>query len=88
MSWGGRTRSTAAQRGYGPDWKKLRAEILERDFGLCQIHLRDGHEVLATHVDHIVPKHRGGSDDPDNLESLCVACHRMKTAREGRAARG
>jgi 5-methylcytosine-specific restriction protein A len=35
-------------------------------------------------VDHIFPP-RGDPDffyDPDNLETLCVQCHRWKTARE------
>jgi 5-methylcytosine-specific restriction protein A len=35
-------------------------------------------------VDHIIPP-RGDSDlffDVDNLETLCVNCHRRKTARE------
>lgn len=60
-------------------WKHMRQEILERDFGLCQ---RCGHDAAL--VDHIVPskddwEHRL---DPDNLESLCRDCHRIKTKRE------
>ncbi len=38
----------------------------------------------ATDVDHIVPKVRGGSDDERNLQSLCAAHHRVKTARQNR----
>jgi 5-methylcytosine-specific restriction protein A len=38
--------------------------------------------AVATHVDHIKPKAHGGTDDDDNLESLCAACHRAKTATE------
>ena len=33
-------------------------------------------------VDHITPLHMGGTDDPDNLQALCPACHRRKTERE------
>ena len=33
-------------------------------------------------TDHIVPLHRGGSDDWSNLQSLCIEHHREKTARE------
>ena len=29
------------------------------------------------HKHHIVPKHRGGSDDPSNLVELSVTCHAM-----------
>ena len=38
--------------------------------------------VAAKEVDHIITKAKGGTDDPDNLQSLCVQCHREKTARE------
>jgi 5-methylcytosine-specific restriction endonuclease McrA len=38
----------------------------------------------AQQVDHIVPKHRGGTDDSSNLTSLCRWCHDKKTGREGR----
>ncbi|MDM7498745.1 HNH endonuclease, partial [Escherichia coli] len=36
----------------------------------------------ARTVDHIIPKAHGGTDDDSNLESLCLECHRAKTARE------
>jgi 5-methylcytosine-specific restriction endonuclease McrA len=35
-------------------------------------------------VDHINPRSRGGSDDLDNLQLLCISCHRKKTALERR----
>ena len=31
-------------------------------------------------VDHIIPLALGGSDQPDNLQVLCAACHGSKTA--------
>lgn len=57
--------------------------ILARDSGLCCEHRKQGVAVVARHVDHIISKSQGGTDDDDNLQSLCVACHRAKTAREG-----
>lgn len=34
-------------------------------------------------TDHIIPVHQGGKGiDPDNLQVLCVRCHREKTCRE------
>ena len=33
-------------------------------------------------VDHVVPKSRGGTDDPDNLQLLCGACNSMKGTKE------
>ena len=35
---------------------------------------------LSRELDHIVPLHKGGSNDQDNLQALCVPCHRAKTA--------
>ncbi|EIC82092.1 HNH endonuclease [Serratia sp. M24T3] len=72
------------ERGYGVSWDKLRPIILKRDKHLCQEHLRQGIPVPATTVDHIKPKAQGGTDDHDNLESLCWPCHRTKTAKEKR----
>jgi len=35
------------------------------------------------HVDHIVSREQGGSDDDSNLQLLCAEpCHREKTARD------
>lgn len=33
-------------------------------------------------IDHIVPLHRGGSNEPRNLQLLCYGCHRSKTWME------
>ena len=38
--------------------------------------------TAAKEVDHILAKANGGTDDPNNLQSICVACHREKTAKE------
>ncbi len=35
-------------------------------------------------LDHIVPLIEGGSHEADNLQTLCVPCHRAKTASEAR----
>ena len=61
---------------------RLRRMVLRRDGYLCQ---RCG--APATDVDHVVPRHRGGSDRMDNLVSLCGPCHRAKTGREAQEAR-
>lgn len=36
-------------------------------------------------VDHVTPLHMGGSNDPRNLQVLCLNCHRAKTAMECRS---
>jgi len=70
------------ERGYGWTWRKIRKQILARDNYLCQPCLRAGRLTPAKEVDHIIPKAKGGKDDNDNLQSICVACHKEKTARE------
>lgn len=46
---------------------------------MCQA---PGCSQLATDVDHIIARRKGGTDDLQNLQSLCHACHSRKTARE------
>lgn len=70
------------QRGYGSKWTTIRARILKRDKGLCQLCLRVGVVREAKTVDHIMPKAHGGTDADINLQSLCWPCHKAKTARE------
>ncbi|WP_347268818.1 HNH endonuclease signature motif containing protein [Paracoccus sp. (in: a-proteobacteria)] len=84
--WDGK--GSRQSRGYGAAWDRLRVAILTRDKWLCQECMRQGRArplgVLPRDhaVDHITPKAQGGSDDPDNLQSLCDPCHTAKTARD------
>ncbi len=67
---------TSTQQGYGVAWRRLRARALFDDpFCPCG--------AVATEVDHIQPKRKGGSDSPDNLQALCKPCHSRKSAKEG-----
>ncbi|ELU16563.1 hypothetical protein CAPTEDRAFT_121699 [Capitella teleta] len=75
-------KGSSSERGYGSDWRKLRAFILERDNHLCQEHLKQGVIQAGNHVDHIVPKAQQGTDTPSNLQTLCTTCHKHKTATE------
>ena len=75
-------------RGYGGAWDKLRLTILARDRHLCLTCLKTGRPTPATEVDHIIPKAKGGTDDPGNLASICNDCHREKTGREAAEAQG
>jgi 5-methylcytosine-specific restriction protein A len=65
------------ERGYGSSWDRLRIRILKRDCGLCQPCLQRSPEqvTLATEVHHKLAKADGGTDDPDNLVSICHRCH-------------
>ena len=78
-----RDRGSAASRGYGPVWRRLRLMQL-RAYPLCaDPDGRHGDRIEpATQVDHIIPLRRGGSGEASNLQSLCAACHSRKTNRE------
>jgi 5-methylcytosine-specific restriction endonuclease McrA len=65
--------------------------IYERDGGVCLLcgklvkpgtaffNLRSDYHKPA--IDHIVPRARGGQNDPDNLRLLCWSCNSQKGAR-------
>lgn len=69
-------------RGYGYAWTKASAAAMERDGKLCQPCLALGRYTQAKEVDHIIPKAKGGSDDLSNLQSICIPCHKVKTAQD------
>ena len=78
---------TSTQRGYGYAWTKLRRSVLMRDSFLCQTCMRAGRYIQGREVDHIRPKSQGGGDNMDNLECICVSCHKTKTHKEAANAR-
>lgn len=70
-----------------PAWQAVRAAILERDHGRCQI---AAHKctVAATDVDHIVPLADGGAPyDPANLRAACKWCNSWAAAQRTNAMR-
>ncbi len=76
---GGKSRH---ERGYGHKWDLLRIKILRRDCYMCIPCKNNGLMTAAKAVDHRVPKAQGGTDDPDNLQSICNDCHKNKTSKE------
>ena len=72
-------RGNRHERGYGREWEKLRLLVLARDNYLCQPCAENYKVTPATEVDHIIPKNKGGTNDPDNLQSICNSCHVIKT---------
>ena len=75
-------RGTAAQRGYGGRWQRVRMMFLQAH-PLCAACAQQGRVTAATDVHHIVPKREGGSDAASNLEALCHACHSRVTVAGG-----
>lgn len=84
MAW---SRTSRHARGYGTAWDALRKIIMAQE-PLCRTCTEQGRVTAATHVDHIVPKAEGGTDDPSNLQALCTDCHKDKTAHESARAQG
>lgn len=80
-------RPSAAKRGYGHRWRKLRGMYL-RSHPVCVVCRDAGRIVEATEVDHIVAKRAGGTDHWNNLQALCKPCHSRKTAMENQGASG
>lgn len=72
-------RPSAARRGYGSEWREIRAKVLRRQ-PLCVQCAARGLEEKATDVDHIIPLRAGGTNDMGNLRPLCHSCHSRKTA--------
>lgn len=57
------------------EWRHLRKEMLERDGYAC---LKCGYteeDGATLEVHHIRPHNRGGAAIPENLVTLCTACH-------------
>jgi 5-methylcytosine-specific restriction protein A len=57
---------------------KIRFFILTRDQFKCK--LCGAREILE--VDHIIPLHAGGTDEPENLQTLCHNCNLGKHQNE------
>jgi len=61
---------------YGIDWNILRKDILERDNFECQE--SDGYCKGPLQIHHILQLSRGGTNNADNLITLCYYHHCMK----------
>lgn len=72
-----------SRRGADNRWKRLRLQVLKRDGWTCRYC-----GGPADHCDHVIPRSRGGSDDPSNLAAACGTCNRKKGAQTPREWRG
>jgi 5-methylcytosine-specific restriction protein A len=74
-----RGRPPSSQRGYGAEWRRVRAEALPPDVELlCEDESRCSARATEVH-------HRDGNpdnNDPGNHQRLCKPHHSRKTARE------
>ena len=67
-----KVRRWAYQKGFNYGWASRREAILNRDGYTCQI-CGEKHTKLEVH--HIIFRSQGGTDDENNLITLCKNCH-------------
>jgi 5-methylcytosine-specific restriction protein A len=90
LDWQSDRRASRHERGYGSEWDKKRAAVLEAARGLCQCEECRGGQLrvrAASQVDHKVSKAEWlllhgslhGVDDDANLQAINTVCHRKKT---------
>jgi hypothetical protein len=69
-----------AEKQRTPRWftidSALREMIMIRDGRTCQYCGKP-----AEHIDHVIPRCQGGTDDPDNLVAACAFCNLSKGGR-------
>lgn len=59
--------------------KGIRYSILNRDKFTCQSCGAKASDGAVLEVDHILPRSKGGSNDPSNLKTLCSKCNGGKS---------
>lgn len=73
-------------RGYGSDYDRMRARVL-REEPLCRPCDAQGFVTASVTADHIKPLAEGGTGDRENMQGICSACHKAKTALEAARAK-
>lgn len=56
------------------NWR-LRALVLMRDGGRCQLCGAEAKDGAKLHIDHVIPWANGGETKLDNLQALCEVCN-------------
>lgn len=64
----------------GHELTRIRERILVRDGAACR---KCGKGIGPLVVDHIHPLHLGGGESDENRQLLCIACHKLKSLKEG-----
>ena len=70
-----------ARYGRQPIPRKLRHQVFKRDGYRCR-ECGASKDETSLEIDHIVPVARGGTNNIDNLQTLCRECNRMKHTDE------
>lgn len=64
------------QKGFNYGYGNTKAYVLNRDDYTCQ-HCKGKTKDSGLHVHHIIFKSNGGSDEKENLITLCKTCHNL-----------
>jgi 5-methylcytosine-specific restriction endonuclease McrA len=64
----------SASRDRGPNWRRVRRAVLERDQGQCQLKLMGVCTTTATVVHHTIGQELTGND-PAALVASCAECN-------------
>ena len=67
------------------DWQARKRAVFSRDGWRCVACERYRRPL---HCDHRTPRWDGGSDELENLQTLCHVCHTAKTTAENRQRAG
>ncbi len=82
--WGGATAldtpPVRTDLGKLPNYRTHRHRLYGEQEGVC-VGCSTHFPFRVMDVDHILPKSRGGTDHPDNLQLLCSGCNRSKGGR-------
>lgn len=65
-----------------PVMPALRWQVFQRDKWKCVACGRTSHDGIILHVDHILPRSRGGRDTLENFQTLCNLCNLGKSNRD------
>lgn len=60
------------------DWNVLRRQVFERDNYTCQYCKKRGGNLEC---DHVIPIHKGGTNELGNLITACPTCNRSKRSK-------
>lgn len=67
-------RNTETYKRYGKAWRVIRKRYIS-EHPLCEKCLEENRMTKAEHVHHIKSLSLGGTNDEENLMSLCKSCH-------------
>ena len=75
-------RNPVTRKRYQGEWRRIRDHYIH-DHPLCEKCLEEGRFTRAEHVHHILPLSQGGTNEEDNLMSVCKSCHSRIHAEMG-----